>query len=119
VSPAPAQPTDEGPTQRFLVKPISGDHEEPRPPAAGVLSDEEVERIARRAAALIPVPASEASQANQVQLTDEQVDRIAKRVVELAAPQLERIAWEVIPDMAEMVVRKRIAELEAAAEEEN
>ncbi len=55
----------------------------------------------------------------EVQLSDEQIERIARRVVELAAPQLERIAWEVIPDMAEMIVRQRIRELEAAAEAEN
>jgi CheY-like chemotaxis protein len=117
---AAAQPMEEGPTQRLLVKAmVSEGDNEPPPPATGTLSDEEIERIARRAVELIPAPAPEAPQATQVQLTDEQVDRIAKRVVELAAPQLERIAWDVIPDMAEMVVRKRIAELEAAAEEEN
>jgi hypothetical protein len=65
-----------------------------------------------------PAPAAAPAAAPDL-LTDEQVDRIAKRVVELAAPQLERIAWEVIPDMAEMLVRKRIQELETAAEEEN
>lgn len=51
-------------------------------------------------------------------LSDDDVERIARRVVELAAPQLERIAWEVIPDMAEMLVRKRIRDLEAAVEDE-
>ena len=50
-----------------------------------------------------------------VELSEEQIERIARRVVELAAPQIERIAWEVIPDMAEMIVRQRIQELEAAA----
>jgi CheY-like chemotaxis protein len=120
VQPAPARPVEEGPTQRLLVKPImsEGHHESP-PFAAGTLSDEEIERIARRAVELIPAQAAGAQSAVEGQLTDEQVDRIAKKVVELAAPQLERIAWDVIPDMAEMVVRKRIAELEAAAEEEN
>jgi len=52
-------------------------------------------------------------------LSDADIERIARRVVELAAPQLERIAWEVIPDMAEMLVRKRIRELEASVEDEN
>ncbi len=51
-------------------------------------------------------------------LSDEDVERIAQRVLELATPLLERIAWEVIPDMAEMLVRKRIRELEEAAEQE-
>lgn len=52
------------------------------------------------------------------ELTDEDIDRIARRVLELAQPMLERIAWEVIPDMAEMLVHRRIQELEAAAEQE-
>lgn len=50
------------------------------------------------------------------ELSDADVERIARRVLELATPILERVAWEVIPDMAEMLVRQRIAELEAAAE---
>jgi CheY-like chemotaxis protein len=82
------------------------------PTAADLLTDEHVQRIATRAAELLP------AQPAEPRLTDDQVERIAQRVVELAAPALERIAWEVIPDMAEMLVRKRIAELEAAAEEE-
>jgi hypothetical protein len=49
-------------------------------------------------------------------LTDEQVDRIARRVVELLSDQVIRnIAWEVIPDVAEMVVKERIRQLEAEA----
>jgi CheY-like chemotaxis protein len=47
-------------------------------------------------------------------LTDEQVDRIARRVVQLMSEQVVRnIAWEVIPDLAEMVVKERIRQLEA------
>jgi CheY-like chemotaxis protein len=49
-------------------------------------------------------------------LTDEQVDRIARRVVQLMSEQVVRnIAWEVIPDLAEMVVKERIRQLEAEA----
>jgi CheY-like chemotaxis protein len=49
-------------------------------------------------------------------LTDEQVDRIARRVVELMSDQVVRnIAWEVIPDLAEMVVKERIRQLESEA----
>ena len=46
------------------------------------------------------------------QLSDADIDRIAHRVVELAADRLEKIAWDVIPDMAEIVVRERLRELE-------
>ena len=48
------------------------------------------------------------------QLTDEQIDRIARRVVELMADKTVRdIAWEVIPDLAERVVKERIRQLES------
>ncbi|MHB0969884.1 MAG: response regulator [Thermoanaerobaculia bacterium] len=46
-------------------------------------------------------------------LTDEQVDRIARRVVELMSDKAIRdIAWEVIPDLAEVIVKDRIRQLE-------
>ena len=49
-------------------------------------------------------------------LTDAQVDRIARRVVQLMSDEIVRnIAWEVIPDLAEMVVKERIRQLEAEA----
>jgi hypothetical protein len=48
------------------------------------------------------------------ELTDDQVDRIARRVVELMSDHVIRnIAWEVIPDLAEMAVKERIRQLEA------
>lgn len=50
-------------------------------------------------------------------LSDSDVDRIAKRVLELAGDRIDHIAWDVIPDMAEVVVRERLREIEAAAEE--
>ncbi len=50
------------------------------------------------------------------QLTEKDIDRIARRVVDLAADRLDQIAWEVVPDMAEIVVRQRIRELEAESE---
>jgi hypothetical protein len=47
-------------------------------------------------------------------LNDDQIDRIARRVVQLMSDQVVRnIAWEVIPDLAEMVVKERIRQLEA------
>ena len=63
------------------------------------------------AAAATQAPA--ASSGNGVDLTDDQVDRIARRVVQLMSDQVVRnIAWEVIPDMAEIVVKERIRQLE-------
>jgi hypothetical protein len=64
-----------------------------------------------------PQPAAaEAAASPTGELTDEQVDRIARRVVQLMSDQVVRnIAWEVIPDLAEMVVKERIRELETEA----
>jgi len=50
-------------------------------------------------------------------LSEDDVDRIARRLMELYADRIENIAWEVVPDMAEVVVRQRIRELEADAEQ--
>ena len=51
-----------------------------------------------------------------IQLTEDDIDRIARRVIELASDRLEQIAWDIVPDMAEIVVRQRIRELEAETE---
>ena len=59
-----------------------------------------------------PTPAMGAAPAGE--LTDEQVDRIARRVVQLMSETVvKNIAWEVIPDLAEMVVKERIRQLES------
>lgn len=50
-------------------------------------------------------------------LSDEDVDRVARRVIELLGDKVVRdIAWEVIPDVAELVIKDRIRELEAQAD---
>lgn len=66
--------------------------------------------------ALAPEAPPMAIAARGGELSDEQIDRIARRVVELMSDQVVRnIAWEVIPDLAEMVVKERIRQLEAEA----
>jgi CheY-like chemotaxis protein len=71
-------------------------------PEAPELSSEATESLAASALAVAP-------------LSDADVDRIARRVVELMSDQLVRnIAWEVIPDVAQAVVRERVRELEQA-----
>ncbi len=61
-----------------------------------------------------PVASGPASTAAPGELSDEQVDRIARRVVQLMSEVVVRnIAWEVIPDLAESVVKERIRQLES------
>jgi hypothetical protein len=83
------------------------------PPVAAAPARVESPRVEPAAAA---APAAVAAPR---ELSQDEVDRIARRVLELADTLIERIAWEVIPDMAEMMVRQRIRELEEAAEEES
>lgn len=50
-------------------------------------------------------------------LSDEDVDRIARRVVEMMGDKAVRdVAWEVVPDLAEVVIRDRLRELESQVE---
>ena len=50
-------------------------------------------------------------------LSEADIDRLAARVVEKLSDRIIReIAWEVIPDMAEIVIKQRIKELEAGLE---
>lgn len=69
-------------------------------------------------AALLPTaPAAEAPAAAAGALSDADVDRIARRVVELLGDRIVReVSWEVIPDLAEVVIKDRIRELESQVE---
>jgi hypothetical protein len=64
-----------------------------------------------------PQPQPGATPATPQTLTPEQIDDIARRVVERLSDQVIReVAWEVIPDLAEILIRKRISELERDGE---
>lgn len=50
-------------------------------------------------------------------LSDEEVERIARRVVSLLGDKAVReIAWEVVPDLAEVIIRDRLRDLEGQVE---
>ena len=60
------------------------------------------------------VEAVATADANGSGLSDDDIDRIARKVVDLVGERLVReIAWEVLPDLAEVVVKERLAELES------
>jgi len=91
------KPSASGETKTFPKR--SFDETPPRPSAAAGEPKAEA-------------PPAAASAAGE--LSDEQVDRIARRVVQLISDTVIRnIAWEVIPDLAEMVVKERIRQLES------
>jgi CheY-like chemotaxis protein len=69
-----------------------------------------------REAAPEPAPPPPASD-RVPELTDAQIEAIAERVVEKLSERVVReIAWDVIPEMAEIVIKRRIKELESAPE---
>ncbi|MEE8523165.1 MAG: hypothetical protein V3T72_04480, partial [Thermoanaerobaculia bacterium] len=50
-------------------------------------------------------------------LSEQDVDRVARRLAELVGEKLLReVAWEVVPDLAELIIKERIRELESQVE---
>jgi hypothetical protein len=50
-------------------------------------------------------------------LDDATLDRLAERILaRLTTDRIEKIAWEVVPEVAEALVRKRITEIESRLE---
>jgi hypothetical protein len=77
------------------------------------------------AAEAAPAPAEAAPSAEapatagngHLQLSDEDVDRIARRLAQLMGETaLREVAWEVVPDLAEVIIKERIRELENQVE---
>ncbi len=90
--------------------------EAPEPPVATpAAAPQELEALAQIAS--IPELAQMLSSVSRGDLSDSDIDRLAARVVEKLSDRVIReIAWEVIPDMAEIVIKQRIKELEAGLE---
>lgn len=63
-----------------------------------------------------PVPAAEPAPPGPGPLSEGDLDRLARRVaVLLSEKAVQEVAWEVVPEIAETLVQKRIRELEAEA----
>ena len=59
-------------------------------------------------------PDAETEEHSSRGLSDQDIEKIANRVVELIGDQVVReISWDVIPDLAEIVIKDRIKELES------
>ena len=65
---------------------------------------------------LIPQAAAAASKSAAAgSLSDDDIDRIARRVLELSGERIVRkIAWDVVPELAERLVKERLDELDKA-----
>jgi len=123
-SPEPA-PWNPPPLEAEAMQPPPLPEAEPpaaEPPAAELMSAEppvsaEPPAAAPLAVGKISAHSPAAGQEGNGHLSEEDVDRIARRVVELMGDKAIRdIAWEVIPDLAEVVIRTRLRELEAQVE---
>jgi CheY-like chemotaxis protein len=107
VPPPPAPPAPEPPAAPA-----------PEPPAAAAPAapPQELEALAQTSS--IPELAQMLSSVSRGgELSEADLDRLAARIVEKLSDRVIReIAWEVIPDMAEVVIKQRIKELEAGLE---
>lgn len=62
-------------------------------------------------------PAAQDSNGSGTSLSDEDVDRIAKRVIDGIGDRIVReVAWDVVPDLAEIVIRERLRDLEGQSD---
>jgi CheY-like chemotaxis protein len=121
----PAQET-ESPADEAVFEippgPVEPREEEGAAQAAAATASEEVAREIEALAQKSSIPEltqmlSSVTKAGGNDWSDDQIEKLARRVVEKLSDRVVReIAWEVIPDMAEVVIKKRIKELEAGTE---
>lgn len=87
------------------------------PAAVEVASPAPLEDVIPDTVSTPEVAVDEIAPAESSALSDQDVDRIARRVVELIGDEtIREISWDVIPDMAEIVIKDRIRELESEPE---
>ena len=102
VAEEPEEPRPEEPREAARDEPPSS---EPEPPSG------------TDTAPTAPATPAAAASSNGAGLSDEDVDRIARRVVDLIGESVLRdVAWDVVPDLAEVVIKDRIRELERQIE---
>ncbi|MDQ6894314.1 MAG: response regulator [Acidobacteriota bacterium] len=107
------EPEREAEAPAAAPPPMPSSSPAPAHAAAGVHG--EIEMLAQRSS--IPELTQMLSSVRSIDMTDEQIERLATRVVEKLSDRIVReIAWEVIPDMAEIVIKQRIKELESGIE---
>jgi CheY-like chemotaxis protein len=91
---------------RFTDGSVEGDV--PKPPAAAAEAHEDFGDATLPGFVTQP-PAAAAEPARADQLSQETIDAIARRVVELMSDNIVReIAWEVVPELAELHVKRRL-----------
>lgn len=112
--PALSEPEELYPEETFAPLPPAAPAVEPARPA---FSPVPAATAAFAAASMSSPAASGPDAGGDLRLSDDDVDRIARRVIELLGDKPVRdVAWEVVPDLAEVLLKSRIRELEASVE---
>ena len=112
--PAAEAPFEPPPAAEAPFEPPSFEAPPVEPPSPAAPPEEP---SAEEAAPPAAEPVAEAPTAGADGLSDEDVDRIARRVMKLAGDKaLREVAWEVVPDLAEVIIKERIRELESQVE---
>ena len=102
----------ESPSPDSRLEPAAAPPEESAPPKQEVLQ-ETPQPAPHGARQVIPFPGPKSSdvQAAAVELPDEIIDAIAQRVIRQMSPDVVReVAWEVVPDLAEIIIRQYLDE---------
>jgi|CXWL01.1.fsa_nt_gi CheY-like chemotaxis protein len=89
------------------------------PAAASPVADFELPVLSPPPAAAPAAPSAGygGNGSGNLRLSDEDIDKVARRVVEILSERVVReVAWEVIPDLAEVVIKDRLRELESQVE---
>ena len=117
--PSPAQPTLEPAATAFVPVQAAPPVREPAPAPFRPFDEPATPAFAPAFATPSPSAAfaPPASGAAAGPLSDADVARIARRVIELLGDKpIRDVAWEVVPDLAEVLLKSRIRELEASVE---
>ena len=68
----------------------------------------------------LPIDASGSAPLPALQLSEVDIDRICRRVLEVLSEKVVReIGWEVVPDLAEVIIKDRLRELESQVDSTN
>ena len=114
--PSPPPPTLEAAATAFVPVQAAPPMREPAPPSFR-FDEPAAPAFAPAFATPAPASAAPAGGAAPGPLSDADVDRIARRVIELLGDKpIRDVAWEVVPDLAEVLLKSRIRELEASVE---
>jgi CheY-like chemotaxis protein len=102
------QESPEAAAEPIPAEPEEAEPSRPAAPVPGSGASYGGAEVTAPPAAELPAPAAPAGG-----LSEGDVERIARRVAELVGERVTReVAWEVVPDLAEVVIRERLRELE-------